>query len=101
LIRQQLVDFYRQRFPDRVGKVDGVMAKFAGREHEITKMISDTVAKERAKSINTKSVPASAPATQDMLGMFDCAAGNSSSSSTNIASIRQQVHACSSRTPSF
>jgi hypothetical protein len=45
----QLVEFYQQRFPDRVSKVDGVMSKFAGREHEITKMIQDTVAKERAK----------------------------------------------------
>jgi hypothetical protein len=86
-IRQQLVEFYQQRFPDRVSKVDGVMSKFAGREHEITKMIQDTVAKERAKGITR---PAPAPASGDMLGIFDCAPTAGSSSGT--ASIRQQVY---------
>jgi hypothetical protein len=45
-IRQQLVFFYQKRFPDRVSNVDDVMARFAGREHKITKMIEDALAKE-------------------------------------------------------
>jgi hypothetical protein len=65
----QLVDFYRQRFPDRVGKVDGVMAKFAGREHEITKMILDTVAKENAKAGGGVLQPAISPGGAGLVGV--------------------------------
>ena len=85
-IRQRLVDFYTDKFPDRVGKVDSIMQKFAGKEDQIVKMIEDTYTKE-GKTAPPLSPPRQPLSTEvDLLGTSD-----TSFDVNNIAEIRQQL----------
>jgi hypothetical protein len=40
-LKQRLVIFYKQRAPDKLGNVDMIIAKFAGRESELWEKLYD------------------------------------------------------------